>query len=141
MFLTWDRSIIKLAGNQIHKGWAVSPEVAIDFAQPCRRLSETQWCTLAHRLARISDPREALTARIIDKVSRLQHERLQDWEFKQQIRAFRDEAMARLPIGEDAHFHDWVESEAFSFLSQHHLIIEANEEEVEADKSEELPQV
>jgi len=130
ILLTWDKLLINLAHQELNKSWVISPEVAMDFAQPCRKLSETQWSTLAHRLARISSPRDSLTARIIDQVARLRHERLHDWEFKQDIRVFREEALTRLPE-QGMDLHQWIETETTEFLSRHDINQERKDEPIE----------
>ena len=137
IFLTWDRTLLRLAFDHMKKGWVASPEVAMDFAQPCRRLTDTQWCALSHRLARVSDPKETLTARIMDRVARLQHERLQDWQFIAEIRAFRDEAMSRIPVGEDARFHEWVDTEVKTFVRTYNVV--ASESADMDDMNAEIP--
>jgi hypothetical protein len=121
MLLTWDRVVIRVGGSELQGSWVVSPEIAMDFAQPCRRITETQWCSLAHRIARISDPGETLTARILDEIVRLRHELLQDWQFKDELRRFRDEAVQRAPVGEDNRLQAWVEQEASAFIASRQI--------------------
>jgi len=118
MLLSWDKALMRTARDALEKSWVVSPEVAMDFTQPCRRLSETQWCTLAHRLARVTDPGDLLTARIIDQLVRSKHEGLQDWEFKEKIRAFRDRALSRFPTGEETKQNKWIGSETSKFFAE-----------------------
>ena len=36
------KALMQTARDALEKSWVVSPEVAMDFTQPCRRLSETQ---------------------------------------------------------------------------------------------------
>jgi hypothetical protein len=54
-------------------------------------------------------------------VVRLQYDRLQDWEFKQKIRAFRDEALSRLPVSEEERMHEWIETETDTFINKENL--------------------
>ena len=121
MLLTWDKALMRTARDALERSWVVSPEVAMDFTQPCRQLSETQWCTLAHRLARVTNPGDLLTARIIDQLARAKYERLQDWEFKQAIRSFRDRALSRLPLAGEAKQQGWIDSETAKFMAEHSI--------------------
>ncbi len=109
----------------------------MDFAQPSRSLTEAQFTSLAHRLARFAPPGDALTARIIDKVAQLQRDRLQDWEFLEEIRAYRNEASSRVPEDLENKYHSWIETEAVNFLKRHHVI---GEPEVLAAIDEDVPE-
>lgn len=133
MFLTWDRVVIRAGAKELSNSWVVSPEVAIDFAQSCRRLSESQWCSLAHKIARISDPRETLTARILDMVVRFRHELLHDWEFKDMVRQFRDEAVQRAPVGDETRLQAWIEREATEFIKGRGIDTRGVEAEVQEE--------
>lgn len=118
MMLTWDKTFISVAQKELPSAFVVSPEMAMDFAQPCRRLSDTQWCALAHRLAKITSPSDRLTARILDQVARLSPDRLQDASFRKHLLQFRDQALRTLPSDEEAKFHAWVEGQAKAFLRE-----------------------
>jgi hypothetical protein len=125
LFLTWDKTMMGVAKRELQRGWIVSPEVAMDFAQPCRNLSETQWSSLAHKLAKVSSPSESLTARIIDNVARLRGDLLQDWEFLNDIAQFRDEALDRVPTNADTDLQSWIERESDTFLRGKQVIVDA----------------
>lgn len=118
MMLTWDKTFIHVAQKELPSAFVVSPEMAMDFAQPCRRLSDTQWCALAHRLAKVTAPADALTARILDQVTRLNPDKLRDAAFRRHLLDFRDQAMQTMPTDDDAKFHGWVEGQTKAFLTQ-----------------------
>ncbi len=121
MMLTWDKTFIHVAQKELPSAFVVSPETAMDFAQTCRRLSDTQWCTLAHRLAKISSPSDELTARILDQVTRLNPDKLRDASFRKQLLDFRDQALQTLPTDDDTKFHAWVEGQAKTFLKEQNV--------------------
>jgi hypothetical protein len=121
MVLTWDKTFIRVAQKELPSAFVVSPEMAMDFAQTCRRLSDTQWCALAHRLAKISSPSDELTARILDQVTRLNPEKLKDVSFRKHLLDFRDQALQTLPTEDDARFHGWVEGQAKTFLKEQNV--------------------
>ena len=114
----------------------MSPEIAIDFAQPCRKISEAQLCALAHRIARIADPGECLTAKILDEIVRLKHTSLQDWEFRDELRRFRNEAVQRAPVGDDNRLQAWIEREAAAFVASQKI---DGPSEVQAEMDEIVP--
>jgi hypothetical protein len=121
MMLTWDKTFIHVAQRELPSAFVVSPEMAMDFAQTCRRLSDTQWCALAHRLAKISSPSDELTARILDQVTRLNPDKLRDASFRKQLLDFRDQALQTLPTDDDTKFHAWVEGQAKTFLKEQNV--------------------
>jgi hypothetical protein len=121
MMLTWDKTFIHVTHKELPMAFVVSPEMAMDFAQPCRRLSDTQWCALAHRLAKVTSPSKELTARILDQVARLNPEKLRDATFRKHLLDFRDQAMQTMPTDNDAKFHAWVEGQTKTFLKTHEV--------------------
>jgi hypothetical protein len=116
LMLTWDKTFISVSQQELPSAFVVSPVMAMDFAQPCRRLSDTQWCALAHRLAKNTSPSDELTARILDQVTRLNPAKLQDAAFRRGLLEFRDQALQTLPNDDDTEFHARVEGQAKAFL-------------------------
>jgi len=121
MMLTWDKTFINVAQKELPSAFVVSPEMAMDFAQTCRRLSDTQWCALAHRLAKISSPSDELTARILDQVAKLSPDKLRDAAFRKHLLDFRDQALQTLPTDDEAKFHAAVEGQVKVFLKEQNL--------------------
>lgn len=118
IMLTWDKTFIEVAHDNLPGAFVISPEGAIDFAQPCRKLSDTQWCSLAHKLARVTSPADDLTARIIDKVTKLVPGKLRDADFRRNIMQFREEALNSLPSENHTEFHGWIEGKAAAFIHE-----------------------
>jgi hypothetical protein len=121
MMLTWDKTLIHVAQKELPSAFVVSPEMAMDFAQTCRRLSDTEWCALAHRLAKITSPSDELTARILDQVARLSPEKLRDAAFRKHLIDFRDQAFQTLPTDDEAQFHAAVEGQVRLFLTEQNV--------------------
>lgn len=121
MMLTWDKTFIQVGHSELPSAFIVSPEMAMDFAQPCRRLSDTQWCALAHRLARITSPSDELTARILDNVARMNPGKFTDASFRAQLLQYRDQALETLPLDTYADYHCWIEDHARAFLKQQQI--------------------
>jgi hypothetical protein len=115
ILLTWDKIMITVAAGRPDSGWVVSPELALDFAQPYRRLPDSVLCTISHRIARSREGSLSLTADIIDRITTLAGERLQDWEFRKHLKKFRDEIVARVDLS-TPDYSDWVDQETGKFL-------------------------
>jgi hypothetical protein len=116
MMITWDKHFIGVSRDALPSAFVVSPEMALDFAQPCKGLSDSKWSALAHRLASVTSPAEELTAKILDRVSRMNPEKLRDAQFRRSIFEFRDEALKTLPTDQGEAFHKWVEKSTTAFL-------------------------
>lgn len=113
--LTWDKAMIGVAAARGDNGWVVSPEVALDFAQPYRRLPDATLCAISHRIARSREGALSLTAGILDRITTLAGERVQDWEFRKHLRQFRDQIIARADVsGSD--YSNAIEQETDKFL-------------------------
>ena len=115
ILLTWDKIMIAVAAGRPDSGWVVSPELALDFAQPYRRLPDSVLCTVSHRIARSREGSLSLTAGIIDRITTLAGERLQDWEFRKHLKQFRDNIVARADLS-NPDYSDWVDKETDKFL-------------------------
>jgi hypothetical protein len=107
--------MIAVAAGRPDSGWVVSPELALDFAQPYRRLPDSVLCTVSHRIARSREGSLSLTAGIIDRITTLAGERLQDWEFRKHLKQFRDNIVARADLS-NPDYSDWVDKETDKFL-------------------------
>ena len=115
ILLTWDKIMIAVAAGRPDSGWVASPELALDFAQPYRRLPDSVLCTVSHRIARSREGSLSLTAGIIDRITTLAGERLQDWEFRKHLKQFRDNIVARADLS-NPDYSDWVDKETDKFL-------------------------
>ncbi len=116
MMLTWDKLFVQVAQSEVRRAFVLSPSSAIDFTQPFRKLSETQLCSLAHRLAKVSSPADELAAHMLDQVARLNPEKLKDATFRRHLIEFRDQALKNLPTDDDSKFHGWLEGQTTQFL-------------------------
>jgi hypothetical protein len=122
MMLTWDKLLIQVSQNELPSAFVVSPEMAMDFAQPCRRLGETEFCALAHRLGAATPSVDMLTARVIDQVVSLNPDKLHDGAFRKQLLEFRDQARERLPEAESEKVYTWIEGQTTKFLKKHDIV-------------------
>jgi len=98
ILLTWDRAMIAVGAKTGTCGWVVSPEVALDFTQPYKPLSEMNLCAVAHRIARLRERPESLSAAILDRIVEFAGEQLQDWEFRQKVAAFKADVISRIDV-------------------------------------------
>lgn len=115
VLLTWDRAMISLGEKLDGCGWIISPDVLYEFAKPYRPISESQFCTLAHAIARTQYEPLAISAQVIDRVVRLAGDRIQDWELRKKIDEFTSDLLNRIDL-KDARYYEWVDSETDEFL-------------------------
>lgn len=117
ILLTWDRHVMR-AGEEFQDcGWVVSPDVAADFAQPSRAVSESGLCALAHAIARTRDRPLEIAARMIDRVVAIAGARMQDWQFQKELDDFRKGLLQRMDLNA-ADYDEWVDWETDRFLAE-----------------------
>jgi hypothetical protein len=117
MYLTWDAAMIAVAGELKDCGWVVSPHEASDIIQQQLSLSVGRLTALAHGLARVQEWPTELGARIIDRVVELARDRLQDWQFRDRLKAFQKEALSRIEIANER-YADTIDRETDRFLEK-----------------------
>jgi hypothetical protein len=115
MCLTWDGAMIQVGRKLDDCGWVVSPHEAVDLVQPYLPLSEVKLCALAHGLARIEEQPNETSARILDRIVLLAKEKLQDWQFREKIKLFKQDLLKRVDIS-DLRYSDWIDAETDKFL-------------------------
>jgi hypothetical protein len=117
IFLTWDRIMIAVGKQDLQCGWVVSPEVALDFVQPYKPLSEVDLCAVAHRIARLREQPGRLTAQIIDRVVEIAGDDLQDWQLRNELADFKDEVLKKIDFSKPG-YSDWADIQTDKFLNK-----------------------
>jgi len=117
MVLTWDRAMLSVGQNVNSCGWIISPEIACDFVATSNPLGEMELCALSHALAKAHDEPLMLTARIIDHITEMADEKLQDWEFQIKIRNFSEQLYKRIDL-KSVMYDDLIEKETDRFLQE-----------------------
>ena len=117
MVLTWDRAMLSVGQSVKDCGWIVSPEIANDFVAISRPLGEIELCALSHSLAKTHYEPLMLTARIVDHIAELAGEKLQDWEFQDELKNFSAELYTRIDL-KSVMYDDRIEKETDKFLQE-----------------------
>lgn len=117
MCLTWDGVMIRVGAEVPDCGWIVSPQEASDMVQPRLKLSQGKLVSLAHSVARALVKPDEIGARIVDRIVSLSKDRLDDWEYRERIRTFRDEAVGRIDASSPT-YADAVDLEVETFLEK-----------------------
>jgi hypothetical protein len=130
MCLTWDGIMIRVGNQTSSCGWVVSPHEASDIVQPRLSLSQGRMTSLAHSVARTMERPAEIGGRIVDRIVQLSEGRLDDWEFRDRIKTFRDEAISRIDIASPTYL-DTVELEIEAFLGREGIPVPGVEDDVE----------
>jgi hypothetical protein len=133
--LTWDGAMIGVGRKLLDCGWVVSPHEAADFVQPYLRLDESKMLALAYALASVREKPKEVAGRILDRVVKLASERLQDWEFREKVKALRQRVLDRIDL-DNPRYADWIDQETDRFLQNEGVAMPSglqNTEDTERD--------
>ena len=122
MCLTWDGVMISVGKKVEDCGWIISPQEAGDIIQPKLKLSQGSLTSLAHVVARTMERPLELGARMLDRIVKLGKERLADWEFRNRVKKYRDEAIARIDTS-NPQYLDIFDQKTETFLAKEGMSI------------------
>ena len=114
MCLTWDAIMIGVGKELEDCGWIVSPHEAADIVQVRLKISGAKLTALAHSLARVRERPSEMGARIVDRVVQLAAEQMQEWQFRNRLKIFYDEALDRIDLESESYRE--VDNEIEQFL-------------------------
>lgn len=124
--LTWDGAMIEVGRSLKNIGWVVNPVEASDLFQAGIKLSDGKLLGLAHAVARSQERLHELSARILDRTVSLASEKLADWQFKEKVKEFQQQAIARRAT--EGHLNlDKFDSETDKFLAEQGIEVPNNE--------------
>lgn len=119
--------MIHVGGKFPSIGWVVSPVEAADLVQSRLKLSKGKLLSFAYAIARTMEAPAELGARIIDRAILLSGEKLADWEYKNRIREYRDQAMARINPNSPDFNLDQFDLETDNFLREQGIDVPEND--------------
>jgi hypothetical protein len=128
MCLTWDAAMIAVGQELGDCGWIVSPHEASDIVQARVNLSGAKLTALAHSLARVRERPSEVAARIVDRVVHLASEHLQDWQFRERLKQFYQDAQKRVDLTSQSYVD--IDREIDEFLQSEGVPIQADELEL-----------
>jgi hypothetical protein len=114
--LTWDRTMLAVGTKVDVGGWIVSPVEASDIIQTRLNISNKRLLSLAHSVARTIEFPRVIGARILDRVVQLASDKLEDWEFREKLKNFKNEALARIDTSKNEYHFFEFDQKTDSFL-------------------------
>lgn len=129
IMLTYDNSLIKVSAERFNNVWINNPYYFLDMTELTRELPDTKFCSLVHSLAQYSERTLSAGARIIDRIVYYASDKMQNWEFKEELEKFKKDLInsSRNITGED------IDSKTDEFLQNHGVTFDEVDEDNEAD--------
>lgn len=124
--LTWDGVMIEVGKALRNAGWIVNPVEASDLFQAGLKLSDGKLLSLAHAVGRAQERVHELSARILDRTVLLASEKLADWQFKEKVKEFQQQAIKQR-AAEGSLNLDKFDSETDKFLIEQGVHVPNNQ--------------
>lgn len=128
MLLTYDNTLINVAKQCSVNGWVANPYDFIDMVDLSKPLSEMELTTLVHSVAHFSESTLSVGARIIDKIILYASDKMQNWEFKQELDKFKSEAIKNATYSKSANYLSEIDKKTDEFLVDHGIKVETLED-------------
>lgn len=100
----------------------------VDISRP---LSETELTSLVHSVAHYSESTLSVGARIIDKIISYASDKMQDWEFQQELTKFKEEMLQKVSPKSKNYLSE-IDKRTDEFLTKHGVEL-SDAEEADAD--------
>lgn len=128
MLLTYDNTLINVAKQYSIRGWVASPYDFIDMVDLSKPLNEMELTTLVHSVAHFSESTLSVGARIIDKIILYASDKMQNWEFKQELDNFKEEMIKDTKYSKSINYLSDIDKKTDAFLIEHGIPIEVPED-------------
>ena len=126
MMITYDNSMIGVSKQCRNHGWVTTPYDFIDMVDISRPLSETELTSLVHSVAHYRESTLSVGARIIDKIILYASDKMQDWEFQQELTKFKEEMQKVSPKSKN--FLSEIDRRTDEFLTKHGVELSYSED-------------
>jgi hypothetical protein len=120
--------MIAVSKNEIFKGWIANPPKFLSFSEITKPLPETKLTSLMHSVATFSERTLSAGARIIDKVVNYASDKMQNWEFRQEVESFKNEMIQDINLDE-SDYEVKIDQKTDEFLKKHGIDKTENSEE------------
>lgn len=131
MMITYDNSLIGVSKQCRNHGWITTPYDFIEMVDISRPLSETELTSLVHSVAHYSESTLSVGARIIDKIISYASDKMQDWEFQQELTKFKEEMLQKVSPKSKNYLSE-IDKRTDEFLTKHGVEL-SDAEEADAD--------
>lgn len=131
MILTYDRSLINVASHLRDSVWVITPKTFSGMVEISKPLDSKNLLSLVHSIAQSSESTLSISARIIDKIVYFASDKMQDWEFMQEINKFKEDIINSTLSSSDDKLIE-IDRMTDDFLTKHGVSIDIDES-VEAE--------
>lgn len=132
MLLTYDRALIQVAQECTCPAWVNTPFAYLDITEMSKDMGERKLFSLIHSMATFSNRTLSIGARILDRIVQYASDKMQDWQFQEAIRQFKEEMVNNISSA-DTEYMTEVDKRTQEFLSKHGVTIEEHEEQNDVD--------
>lgn len=98
MILTNDKVLVNVSKECANEAWISSPYLFLDMVEMTKPMDERKILSLVHSVAKYRESTLSVGARIIDKIIFYASEKMQDWQFKKELDAFKEEMIKNISI-------------------------------------------
>lgn len=117
MMITYDNSLVGVSKQCRNNGWVTTPYDFIEMVDISRPLSETELTSLVHSVAHFSESTLSVGARIIDKIILYASDKMQNFEFQQELTKFKAEIQNVSPKSKN--YLSEIDRRTDEFLAKH----------------------
>lgn len=137
MILTYDRTLINVSKSVQAFAWVNTPFTFLDLTEMSKDITEKKLFSLVHSMAAFSNRTLSIGARILDRIILYASDKMQDWEFQEDIKKFKEEIISSIS-SEDTNFMDEVDRKTNNFLTKHGVSVNLNDEQNDVDIESDL---
>ncbi|MEX1014396.1 MAG: hypothetical protein WDZ80_04520 [Candidatus Paceibacterota bacterium] len=101
IILTYDKSLISVSRTSDFRGWIANPSNFLDLTEGSKPLSESKLISIIHSVATYSEQTLSVAARILDRIVYYASDEIQNWEFKEDVRKFKEELIDNIDLNSD----------------------------------------
>ena len=139
MILTYDRTLINVSKNVNSFTWVNTPFTFLDLTEMSKDITEKKLSALVHSMAAFSERTLSIGARILDRIILYASDKIQNWQFQEDIEALKQEVISSIPP-DDTNFKDEVDRKTNEFLAKHGINVNYNDEQNDVDLESDLEQ-
>lgn len=132
MILTYDKTLINVSKDINSSAWISTPFTFLDLTEMSKEMSEKKLYSLVHAMASFSSKTLSIGARILDRIILYASDKMQDWQFLNDIKQFKQELVNSISF-DDTNFMEEVDKKTNEFLEKHGSPININNEQNDVD--------
>lgn len=132
MITSFDKALTNVAQETNNSAWVNNPFQFLDMVELSNELPATKFHSLVHSLASYSDQTLAIGARMFDRIVLYASDRMQDWEFRQEIDSFKKDLVQRVLDGNNDYMIE-VDNRTDEFLKKHGIQMDNTNIEIDVN--------